>query len=254
MHRLACPGVPVLPSCHKSCTINTVLTGLPLRVAGAGARTPQQADKTLVISYQWSSDRNTPLHQRVEDAVQAAGDTPAADGPRLRFGSTRQDHPSQAVGRIVAAAERADAAAAAAAVQEESDDDGLLDFGGSGAKQQKKQQPTKQQQRQPRQQPAWWQQQPTEPGAAYKSPAAAAVRFGRVDKPAAAAVQDDADAVPQQQQEQEQHRQEQPQRQQVQQQRQDKLPGTPPSHLESVVKVGTSPRAVAAFTKALVSS
>jgi hypothetical protein len=216
-----------------------VLTALPLGVAGAGARTPQQADKTMVISYQWSSDRNTPLHQRVVDAVQAAGDTPAADGPRLRFGSTRQDRPSQAVGRIVAAAERADAeAAAAAAVQDESDDDGLLDFAGSsGAKQQKKQQPAKQQQRPARQQPAWWQQQPTEPGAAYKSPAAAAVRFGRVDKPAAAAL--DTDAVPQQQQELEQHTQEQPPQRQGQKQRQGALPGTPPSHLESVVKVGT---------------
>jgi hypothetical protein len=185
----------------------------------------------MVVGYNFSSDRDTPLDQRVADAIQVAaaagGSVSGSAGlgvPRLSFGSkNRHDPASQAVARVMAAAATAESAAMAAS-QPDSDDEDLLDMG--DRKRVHKQAPV--QQPAAKEQIPWWQQKTAEPGARFKSPAAAAVRHGAAGRPGTAAQQEeDAERAPQQPKPQ-QHCVAPPAA---------ALPATPPTHLRQEVEL-----------------
>lgn len=216
-----------------------IITLTPVRCpAGGRGRTPARlpAGNSMVAAYNFSSDRDTPLDQRVADAVQvaaAAGSSASASmgAPRLRFGSnTRHDPASEAVARVMAAAETAEAAATAAS-QPDSDDEDLLGMG--DRKRARKQAPA--QQAAVKEQIPWWQQKTAEPGARFKSPAAAAVRHGAAGRPAPAA---------QHEEEEEEEEECAPQQPKPQQRRvappAAALPATPPTRLRQEVELKVS--------------
>jgi hypothetical protein len=188
----------------------------------------------MVVAYNFSSDRDTPLDQRVADAIQvaaaaggSAGGSAGLGAPRLSFGSNnRHDPANQAVARVMAAAAAAEAAAMAAS-QPDSDDEDLLDMG--DRKRVRKQAPA--QQPAAKEQVPWWQQKTAEPGARFKSPAAAAVRHGAAGRPAPAAQPEEEAERASQQPNPQQRRVAPPAA---------VLPATPPTHLRQEVDLKVS--------------